>query len=76
MRPFLYITPAHAFLGVAMGPASNEREFWETSLLGHNNLGRQANEEGDNEYRQDVGQIVRVIDITAERQQNNIWPME
>jgi hypothetical protein len=76
MRPFVYIIPGHAFLGVAMGPTSNQREFWETSLLGHHNLGWQANQEGDSEYHQDAGQIVRVIDIRAERQQNNILPMD
>lgn len=76
MRPFVYIIPGHAFLGVALGPTSNQREFWETSLLGRHNLGWQANQEGDSEYHQDAGQIVRVIDITAERQQHNIWPME
>ena len=76
MRPYIYLTQDHAFLGVAMGPNSNQREFWETSLLGQNNLGSQANEEGDSEDVQDAGQITQIIDVTAERQQNNIWPME
>lgn len=76
MRPFIYITASHAFLGVAMGPTSTVRGFWETALLGHNNLGRQAHDEGARVYNQAVGQIARVIDITAERQQDNIWPME
>jgi hypothetical protein len=76
MRPFIYIIPGHAFLGVAMGPESTDREFWETSLLGHGNLGWQANQQGDSEYHQYSGKIVRVIDITAERQQHNIWPMD
>jgi hypothetical protein len=76
MRPYIYIIPGHAFLGVAMGPDSNQREFWETSLLGQNNRGFQANQFGDNEDAQDAGQIIQIIDITAERQQHNIWPME
>lgn len=76
MRPFIYLIQGHAFLGVAMTPDGNQRQFWETSLLGGNYQGRQANQEGNSEYTQDVNQIVRVIDITAERQQNNIWPME
>jgi hypothetical protein len=59
-----------------MGPDSTQREFWETSLLGQNNLGSQANEEGDSEVVQDAGQITQIIDVMAERQQNNIWPME
>ena len=76
MRPFIYITPLHAFLGVAMGPTNNVREFWETSLLGHNNLGQQANDVGNTTYNQLVKQIAQVIDVTAEREQDNIWPME
>ena len=75
MRPFIYIIPGHAFLGVALGPNGNERRFWETTLLGHGNLGKQANEQGQSEYNQYANQIIRVIDIYAERQQN-IWPME
>jgi len=78
MRPYIYIIPGHAFLGVALGPESNERQFWETSLLGQGNTGSQANQQGDQEHDQseNAGQIIRVIDITAERQQQNIWPME
>lgn len=76
MRPFIYLTADHAFLGVAAGPASSERLFWETSLLEHGNLGSQANQQGESEYSQLSGQIVRVIDITAERQQQHIWPMD
>jgi hypothetical protein len=76
MRPYIYIIPGHAFLGVALGPDGNQREFWETSLLGQGNLGSQANQQGDSEYKQDAGEIMQVIDITAERQQQDIWPME
>ncbi len=76
MRPYIYLTQTHAFLGVAMGPTSNQREFWETSLLGQDNLGSQANQEGDSEDVQDADQIIQIIDVTAERQQDHIWPME
>ena len=76
MRPFIYIIPGHAFLGVAMGPTSNVRQFWETSLLGQGNTGSQANQQGDSEYNQKAGQVMDVVDITAERQQNHILPME
>src|SRR5262249_21663948 len=76
MRPFILIITGHAFLGVATGQESTERMYWETSLLGQVNLGQQANQEGESEYQLYQRQIVRVIDITAERQQNNVWPME
>ncbi len=76
MRPYIYIIPGHAFLGVALGPEGTERRFWETSLLGQGNLGWQANQQGQSEYTQYAGQVIRVIDIMAERQQHNIWPME
>ncbi|HEY7349722.1 MAG TPA: hypothetical protein VH599_15510 [Ktedonobacterales bacterium] len=76
MRPFIYISASHAFLGVALGPTSTVQEFWETSLLGQHNLGRQANQQGDSEHDHGIEPITRVIDIAAERQQQNIWPME
>jgi len=76
MRPFIYIIPGHAFLGVAPGPTSDARLFWETSLLGQGNQGSQAHQQGTQEYQQNVSQIIRVIDIVAERQQQHIYPME
>jgi hypothetical protein len=75
MRPFIYIIPGHAFLGVALGPDGNQRSFWETTFLGQGYRGLQANEKGLSEYNEYASQIIRVIDISAERQQN-IWPME
>lgn len=76
MRPFLYIIPGHVFLGVAPGPTSNERLFWETSLLGGGHNGFQAHQLGDQEYQQEAGQIIHVVDIENARQQLRIYPME
>ncbi len=76
MRPFIYIIPGHAFLGVAAGPTSDQRLFWETSLLGQGYEGVQAWQKGNQEYQQNAGQIIRIIDIVAERQQQHIYPME
>lgn len=75
MRPYLYLVPGHAFLGVALGPDSPERRFWETTLLGQGNFGKQANQRGMQEHDEMASQIIRVIDVVAERQQG-ILPME
>ncbi|HEY7126899.1 MAG TPA: hypothetical protein VH540_23380 [Ktedonobacterales bacterium] len=75
MRPYIYIVPGHAFLGVAMGPESTDRRFWETTLLGQGVYGKQANQSGMQEHDEMASQIIRVIDIVAERQQG-ILPME
>lgn len=77
MRPFIIIVPGHAFLGVALGPSAHAPiEYWETSLLNGGYSGDQANAKGDDEYQNEYhGKILRVIDITYERQQG-IEPME
>jgi hypothetical protein len=75
MRPFIYIVPGHAFLGVALGPESTERRFWETTLLGQGNYGSQANQQGMQEHDRLASELIRVIDIQAEREQG-ILPME
>lgn len=76
MRPFIYIIPGHAFLGVAPSATSSERLFWETSLLGQGNSGSQAHQQGDQEYQQEASQIIHVVDIANARQQLHIYPME
>lgn len=76
MRPFLYIISGHAFLGVAPSASSNERLFWETSLLGQGNSGSQAHQQGDLEYQQGASQIIHIVDIANARQQLHIYPME
>jgi hypothetical protein len=75
MRPFIYIVPGHAFLGVALGPESADRRFWETTLLGQGVFGKQAYQSGMQEHDEKASQILRVIDIAAERAQG-ILPME
>jgi hypothetical protein len=75
MRPYIYIVPGHAFLGVALGPNSTDRRFWETTLLGQGNSGKQAYQRGMQEHDEMASQIIHVIDIVAERQQG-ILPME
>ncbi len=75
MRPYIYLVPGHAFLGVALGPDSTDRRFWETTLLGQGNFGKQANQQGMQEHDEMASQIIRVIDVVAERQQG-ILPME
>ena len=78
MRPYIIITPGHAYLGVALGPQANApRAYWETSDLNGGVLGDQANTHGDLEYNTDQheGHVLKVIDVLAERQQG-IEPME
>jgi len=78
MRPFVVIVPGHAFLGVALGAApSSPIEYWETSDLNGGVAGGQANVHGNAEYAdaQAQGKILRVIDVSAERQRG-IQPME
>lgn len=78
LRPYIIIVPHHAFLGVALGPSPTApREYWETTDLSSGVRGDAANIHGDGEFQQwqRQGQILRTIDIVAERQ-NGIGPME
>jgi hypothetical protein len=78
MRPYIVIVPHHAFLGVALGPAPDAPlAYWETSDLNGGLRGDQANVHGANEYNQfqRQGQILRVIDVEAERARG-IGPIE
>ncbi|HLY30227.1 MAG TPA: hypothetical protein VKQ36_04315 [Ktedonobacterales bacterium] len=77
MRPYIIITPGHAFLGVALGAGQSEPlAYWETSDLNGAD-GESATVHGDMEYAtaRQQGKILLVIDIEAERQQG-INPME
>lgn len=78
MRPYIVITPTHAFLGVAVGAGPQASiEYWETSDLNGGIIGAQANTHGDEEFAQDMAahQIQEIIDIQYERA-HGIAPME
>jgi hypothetical protein len=78
MRPYIVITPGHAFLGVALGASQSAQvAYWETSDLNGGVDGAQANVHGDAEYAtaRQQGKVLLVIDIEAERQQG-VNPME
>ncbi|HEX8996417.1 MAG TPA: hypothetical protein VF812_10335 [Ktedonobacterales bacterium] len=78
MRPYIVITPTHAFLGVALGAGPQASiEYWETSDLNGGIIGAQANTNGNAEFAQDTAarQIQEIIDIQYERA-HGIAPME
>ena len=76
MRAYIVIVPGHAFIGVALSASGAPIEYWETSDL-NGATGSQANADGNGEYRanQQVGHVLRVIDIQYERD-HNIEPIE
>jgi hypothetical protein len=70
----IVIIPGHAFLGVAVTPNDSQFEYWDAVQVNSNVAGDSANLWTDNEYKQNVKQIVDTIVISDARKQG-VGPM-
>lgn len=70
----IVIVPGHAFLGVATKPDNSHFEYWDAVQVNNGVAGDSANIATDNEYQQNVKQLVDTILIANARQQG-IGPM-
>ncbi len=70
----IVIIPGHAFLGVATSADNSHFEYWDAVQVNNGVAGDSANIATDNEYQQNVRQLVDTIVIDNARQQG-IGPM-
>lgn len=70
----IVIVPGHAFLGVATRLDNSHFEYWDAVQVNNGVAGDSANIATDNEYQQNVKQLVDTILIANARQQG-IGPM-
>lgn len=70
----IVIIPGHAFLGVATRSDNSHFEYWDVVQVNNGVAGDSANIAADNEYQQNLKQLVDTILIANARQQG-IGPM-
>lgn len=70
----IVIIPGHAFLGVAVKADNSQFEYWDAVEVNNGVAGDSANIAADNEYRQNVKQVIDTIVISNARRQG-IGPM-
>lgn len=70
----IVIIPGHAFLGVATTPDQKQFQYWDGVQVNNGVAGASANTYADQEYSENVKQIVDTILISTARQQG-IGPM-
>lgn len=65
----IVIIPGHAFLGVAVKPDNTQFEYWDAVQVNNDVAGDSANIATDDEYQQNVHQLIDTIVISNARQQ-------
>jgi len=70
----IVVIPGHAFLGVATRSDNSHFEYWDAVQVNNGVAGDSANIAADNEYQQNVKQLVDTI-LVANARQQGIGPM-